>query len=121
MTLIEFSCFLSSSSIVTDFGHLSASVCSHFCQGTPSCSSCLLSYVFSFHLPPSQKPLFLTNGKTISMFSCPEAVGWVSLLFEGERHLLSVMATQNAEARAGSFQMGPLYCPEMQERDLNAM
>lgn len=31
-------------------------------------------------------------------------------------------ATQKAEARAGSFQMGPLYHPEMQEeRDLNAM
>jgi len=102
MTLIEFSCFLSSSSVVTDFGHLAASVCSHFWQGTPTCSSCLLPCVFSFHLP-HRSHFSWEMGKPSACPLAPRAVGWVSFLFEGERHLLTVMGY--SESRGQSWQL----------------
>lgn len=59
VALIEFSCFLSSFSIVTLLGHLDVIVCSRSCQGTDSHTSFLPSPPPASSSPPSQKSLFL--------------------------------------------------------------
>lgn len=72
MTLIEFSCFLSSVIIVTLLGHLDVIVCSHFCQGTVSHMPFLPLPPPASSSLPSQKSPFLRHGKAISMSCCSE-------------------------------------------------